>query len=206
VANKRKTLVQSTLSIEELEAELKRRKQAVSADDMTEEIKEEKIPLDELIPVISLIDYPLNLSTLGNGQGKNVRFEKFAQRKQILYQDLLSIMEAYRSFMENGLFYILDKRVIRAHGLQETYSKILTKEKIESILAGSKEAVELYKNCNPEQQKIVIGMLVGLVRDDPNSVDLNMIDQLSRQSGIDIKKKADDARELMTPLKEEEEK
>lgn len=204
MANKRKTLVQKTsMSIEELEAELKRLK-TVRDGDMTESVSDEKIPLDDLIPVISLINYPLNLSTLGNGQGKTVRFESFSQRKQILYVDLLSIMEFYRSFMENGLFYILDKRVIRSHGLQEMYSKILTKEKIESILAGSKEAVELYQTCNPEQQKIIIGMLVEILRDNPDSVDLNVVDQLGRQAGVDIKKKAEDARELMTPLKEEE--
>jgi hypothetical protein len=158
----------------------------------TQETK--KIQLDELITVVSLLSYPLNLSTKEKGQGDTFRFESFGQIKKIIYSKLLSIIEVHRNFLEWGYFLILDDRVIKEHGLQETYSKILTKEKIEQILSGSKSGIDLYKSCNEQQQKVIVSMVIEKVRDNPDSIDLNMVDQLSRVSGVNIAGKAEDAR------------
>lgn len=174
----------------ELEAENARLKE----DNQSKGDSETKIELDELISVMSLLNYTLNLSTLGFGKGKNVKFESFGEMKRVLYQDLLDIMETSRSFMENGLFIILDARVIKRHGLQDIYKKILTKEKIDLILSGSKSAVELYKSSNPEQQNIIVGMIVERLRDNPEGIDLNVVDKLSRVSGVNISQKTEDAR------------
>lgn len=154
-----------------------------------------KVALDELIPVMSLINYRLNLSTEKNGQGKDIYFTHFGQIDNILYQDLLDVMRAYRSFMEHGYFVILDERVIARHGLQDVYKKILTKEKIEEILDGSEGTVELYKSSNPDQQSVIVRMVIEKLREDPDSIDLNIVDQLSRISGTKIKDFADEARE-----------
>lgn len=154
-----------------------------------------KVALDELIPVMSLINYRLNLSTEKNGQGKDIYFTHFGQIDNVLYQDLLDVMRAYRSFMEHGYFVILDERVIARHGLQDVYKKILTKEKIEEILDGSEGTVELYKSSNPDQQSVIVRMVIEKLREDPDSIDLNIVDQLSRISGTKIKDFADEARE-----------
>jgi hypothetical protein len=156
--------------------------------------KESKILLDDLIPVMSLLSYPLNLSTKDRGQGDIFKFEFFGQIKKILYSKLLSILEVHNNFLEYGYFIILDERVIKSHGLQEIYSKILTKEKIDKILDGSTGAIDLYKSCNDEQQKVIISMVIERVRDNPDSIDLNTVDQLSRVSGINIAGKAEDSR------------
>ena len=164
-----------------------------------EQIQEEnvnnKIPLDDLIPVMSLLDYPLNLLNQSNGRAKH-RFEKFGQKKEILYQDILQIIENYQSFMQFGYFIILDKRVIDRHGLQEMQSRILTKEKIKKVLEGSSEAFSLYKECQPEQQRVIVGMLTQKLIENPNSVDMNLIDQISRYSKINILQNAEESREL----------
>lgn len=163
-----------------------------------------KIPLDDLIPVMSLLPYTLNLSTLGNGKGKEIKFTQYGQVKQILYQDVLGILEYHYSFAEYGYFIILDQRVIKRHGLQETYGKILTKEKIDQILSGSKPAYDLYSGCNAEQQRIIVGMLIEKLVDNPDSVDLNLVDKISRASGVNIKQKADESREVAKIEKDEE--
>lgn len=170
------------------------------AKSIEKEIKEQpltnnKVALDELIPVMSLINYRLNLSTEKNGQGKDIYFTHFGQIDNILYQDLLDVMRAYRTFMEHGYFVILDERVIARHGLQEAYKKILTKEKIEKILEGSDGTIELYKSSNPDQQTVIVRMVIEKLRENPDSIDLNIVDQLSRISGIKIKEFADEARE-----------
>lgn len=175
--------------IKELEAELERLNQNKG------ELEEEKrIPLEDLITVMSLVPYPLNLSTQEFGRGKNVRFESFGQVRKVLYKDLLDILDLHRNFMENGFFIILDERVIKSHGLQEIYDKLLIKENFDKILTGSKGAVQLYKTANVEQQKVILTMVIEKLRDNPEAIDLNLVDQLSRISGINIGEAANEAR------------
>lgn len=160
----------------------------------TEEPVINKISLDELIPVMSLIDYPLNLMQQTNGKAK-YRFDKFGQKKELLYQDVLTILENYQNFLEGGYFIILDKRVIDRHGLQETFSKILTKEQIEKILDGSPDAMKLYEACSTEQQQKIIGMITRKLVRTPDSVDMNLVSKISRLSGTNIAENVNDARE-----------
>lgn len=159
-----------------------------------------KIALDELIKVVSLIDYPLNLLPQGQNAGGRAkyRFEKFGEAKQVIYQDILQIIEQYRSFMETGKFMILDPRVIARHGLHEIQSKVLSKESLEKILDGSKEAVEIFKSSGEEQQKTIIGMLTRRLAADPKSVDLNVVDEISRYAKVNIQQNAEESRELFT--------
>lgn len=154
------------------------------------------IRMDELIPVMSLINFPLNLSTKERGQGDIFRFEEFGSVKRILYSKLLSIMEVHSNFLNWGYFLILDERVIKSHGLQEKYKTILTKEKIVSIISGSAGALELYKSCSQEQQKIIVSMMVDKLKESPDSIDLNLVEQVSRLSGVKILDKAEESRQL----------
>lgn len=167
----------------------------------TDEFTKNKIFLDELISVMSLIDYPLNLLQQNNGRAK-YRFEKFGQVKEILYQDILTILENYQSFLESGYFVILDKRVVDRHGLQEISRKVLKKDQIAKIIEGTDEAVQLYKTCSNEQQRLIIGMLTRKLTDDPQSVDLNVVDSISRLAKINIQQNAEDARELYAKKEE----
>lgn len=172
----------------------------------TEEFVQNKIALDELIPVMSLIDNRLNLMPQNNFGGRaKYLFERFGDKKQIIYQDILTIVENYKHFMEAGYFLILDKRVIDRHGLQEMYSKILNREQIEKILTGSSEALSLYKNCSKEQQRLIVGMLTRKLSEHPDSVDLNVIDKISQISGVKITENANEMRENFSRRKDKEE-
>jgi len=170
----------------------------------TEESVTNKIPLDDLIPVMSLIDYPLNLLNQNNNGRAKYRFDKFGQTKQILYQDMLVILENYMHFLESGVFTILDKRVINRHGLQEITRKILTREQIDKIITGSSDAIALYKSCGSEQQKLIIGMLTRKLTHEESSVDMNLVDAISRLSKVNILKNAEDARFALDRKKEEQ--
>lgn len=160
--------------------------------------EEPKIPLDDLISVMSLIPYTLVLATKPYGQGKLTKFERFGQIKKILYKDLIDILETSLRFLEGGYYIILDKRVVKAHGLEESYQKILTKDKILSILNGSSDDyAELYTSCNPMQQEIIVSMIVEKLRDAPESMDMNIVDKISRLSKVNISEKVKDARFIL---------
>lgn len=165
-----------------------------------EDFVNNKISLDELIKVVSLIDYPLNLLPQGQNAGGRAkyRFEKFGETKQIIYQDVLQIIEQYRSFMENGRFMILDPRVVDRHGLHEIQSKVLPKEALERILDGSKDAIEIFKSSSEEQQRTIVGMITRRLAADPKSVDLNVVDEISRYAKVNIQQNAEESRELFT--------
>lgn len=168
-----------------------------------EEKQEVKIQQDEYIPVMSLLPYNLNLSTKEAGMGSIKKFTKFGEVKRILYKDLLDILEVHHSFMEAGYFYILHPAFIRQQGLDDTYATILTKDKIEKIIStNSDDSVELYKSANERQQEIIVQLLIDKVRADPNSVNLNIIDRISRLSKRDIVKIAEEAKELESPSEE----
>ncbi len=164
------------------------------------------ISRDELIPVMSLIDYRLALLPQNQASGRaKYLFEFFGDKKLILYEDILVIIENYRSFMEQGFFIILDERVVNRHGLQEMYSKILTKESIDKILTGSSEAFSLYKSCSKEQQRLIVGMITRKLSESPDSIDLNVVSKISKESGINIQEKAVEMKENFSKRNKEEE-
>jgi len=189
--------------LEQLRARYNREaKEEINVVEEPVDYAEQPIRQDEYIPVMSLLPYNLNLSTKEGGQGSIKKFTKFGEVKKILFKDLVDIMEVHPTFMESGYFYILDPRFIRQMGLDEMYSKILTKEKMELMLeANSEQAVTLYKSANPSQQEVLIQILIEKVRNDPDSVNLNIIDKLSRASGVNIQERA----EAGKPLPPEEE-
>jgi len=172
---------------------------AVTSD--VEEIRE--IRPDEYITVMSLLPYTLILTTQPLGGGSVKRFTKFGETKRILYSDLVDILESCKSFAEAGYFYIMDKSVVRRHGLDDLYSRILTKEKIQEIVDNQADnSVALYNSANPLQQETIIQMLIEKVTVSPEAVDMNVVDKISRVSGIDIAKRA---KEESTEEEKEEE-
>jgi hypothetical protein len=169
------------------------------------EAKRDKVLLDDYVPVMSLLPYRLNLSTKEGGQGDVKKFTRFGEVKNILYKDLVDIIEVDRGFMEAGYFYILDPLVIRQHGLDETYSKILTKEKIDEILTNvnTEYCIDLYNSANPEQQRVIVQLLIEKLKTDSSSVNLYTVDRISRLSKIDIAGRAEEEKALSQELAEQ---
>jgi hypothetical protein len=134
------------------------------------------------------------------GKGKKFRFEKMYEIKRILYSDLVDIMENQSNFLSDGVFFILDGRVIRKHGLDDAYAKILTKEKIENIISGNeKESIDLFKSANPRQREFICDMLIAKIRDNKD-IDLNVIDKISRIAGINLQERGEEARIYSEPI------
>lgn len=194
-SKKKKMTVEEKLAyLEQEKKELERR--------LEEQEQNSGIPLDAYIEVMSLVPFKLNLSTEKLGRGRQFSFSRFAEIKRILYNDLASILENYRSFMEQGYFYILNSKVIRKHGLDDLYSGILNKEMLEKILNfDTTSAIKLYESANESQREIIDGMLVKKIKDEPeDSVDFNIIAQISKIGGRDLVKIAREMKELEIPV------
>lgn len=165
-------------------------------DDQYDNFDSIKILQEEYIKVMSLCPMELNLSTEGMGKGKRFKFDKFGDIKRILYSDLVDIMESNSHFLNYGFFYILDKRVIRKHGLDDAYEKLLTKEKIEKVISfNEKDAVDLFNSANKNQKDIMIDMIIEKIKNSEN-VDLNIIDKISRIAGVNLYEKGQEAKEF----------
>lgn len=156
---------------------------------------------DRYVTLISLCPFALNLTTQEYGQGRKIKFSKFGEVKKVLYADLIDILMVNESFVEAGYFYIADSDVIRKHGLDEAYSKILQKEKVLEILEGdtdnSVRLVSLYKSVNEKQREMINEIIIEklMSADEPEKVyDLNILSQFSRISKYDILKKAEESK------------
>ena len=181
---------------------LERRELAKENAELRRKLQEQEdntgIPLDAYIEVMSLVPFKLNLSTEKMGKGRQFSFSRYGEIKRILYNDLASIFENYRTFMEQGYFYILSQKVIRKHGLDDMYLDILSKEEIDKILSFDlKSAIPLYKKAGVIQREIIDGMLVKIVKNKAVSdIDFNIISKISEIGGRNILEIAQDMKKL----------
>ena len=214
MSNQSKTKASATAEkIAQLEAELAALKAGKVEEKTVEEPKEKEedtreIRPDEYINVMSLLPWHLNLSTRERGTGMTYKFESFGQIKRIIYSDLVSIFEIHPAFLEGGAFYIMSPRVVRHHGLDDLYKTLLTKDMIKKILEGenSESCVELFKKANKFQQDVIVSFMIDMLVENPDSLDLNIVDKISRLSNVKILERANDTRATFSPEKEEEEK
>ena len=185
--------------IEDLQNNIKNNSNIVtkknSEDDIEENYvyeEEEEVPLNSYIKVMSLIPYELNLSTERHGKGRIFTFRGYGKTKRIIYQELEKIIEENRHFLERGFFIILDKRVVRKHGLDDAYKNIMNKEKMDMILLGfqggdvkENDILTFAKSAPKEQQKILATMIIDK-RINGETIDLNLFDKLGRMMNIDL--------------------
>jgi hypothetical protein len=156
---------------------------------------------DTYIKVISLCPYTLNLATARKDKGKLYTFTHFGEVKRIIYRDLMEIIENHRNFLNDGLFLIMNRDVIRHQGLDDLYEKLLTKEKIEIILEGNQsDAVNMFRAANPKQQDLICNMIISEMADG-KEMDLNFLDRISRVVATridkyDIVEKVEDTKSL----------
>lgn len=184
--NEPEAIAKPVRDIKEIKEKAQIMEQSITDDEYDND--EIDISPQKYIKVISLTPGQLNLSTLPGGKGKTISFEFFGQQKRILYSTLVDMMDTAPGFLERGNYYVADKKVIRKHGLDDVYSKLLTKEVIDNILSKSmtdEDTAILYKSANPTQQTTIIDLIVHKLMSG-SDVDLNMVASISRISGVDI--------------------
>lgn len=171
------------------------KKRALASENKDGDNEDIYISPDKNIRVMSLCNHTLNLTSGSGKDAKQRVFTSFGQVKSIPYSILVEMIEAHPTFAENGVYYILDKDVIKKTGLEEAYSKILRKDDIERILNESDNALALYKTLNPKQREMVNDMLVERIRKG-RLTDLSLISAFERESGIELMEKAKSSKEF----------
>ena len=182
-----------------LQAQLTERGQLLAKEEIIFEEEEFDVSPTAYIKVMSLLPHRLNLCTKERGQGNVYKFDTLFQVKRIMYKDLAEVLEVNRSFLDRGYFAVLNRKVVRLNGLDEMQDKNLDKEKIEEVFLGTDEGLSLYASASESQQKVIIDILVEKMIADPNSVDLNTVDKISRMSKINLSQKAEEGRYLLNP-------
>lgn len=193
-----------------LQTQERMEKQQVLIEQLLQERKNsgEKSPdirPDEYIKVMSLVPHNLNMTTLPKSQGKIFTWRKWGEVKKIFYGDLVLLLENHPTFLEQGKFYIMDRRVIQNHGLEDIYARILDKSLMEKILNGDNQtdAVNIFRTAGETQKEMMCAMMIQRIVNGEN-VDLNLADRLSRvmqenkpkYENYDISKKAEEAKAL----------
>ena len=150
-----------------------------------------KVEADTYIDVVSLCPTLLTLSTASKGRGSSFTWNNFGDVQQIVYSDLQKIIQnhgngIYTNFIKEGYVYIDNPGVVKRAGLKSVYEKLLTKEQVEKVLlCDSKECVELFKSTIKGQQLLICKMLISKITKG-ETLDLNIIDEISRISGVKI--------------------
>lgn len=152
----------------------------------TQAPQEEFINIYKAIPVMSLFDGMLNLSTQPNGQGKSYTFNRFGEVRNIVYSDLRDIIGSNFSFAKEGLFYVMDEKIVFENGLTEYYEKMLNKEAIENIIETDKENIlNIFDSAPKSQKETIVDIIVGKMAKG-ESFDLNKVSIISDKIGKDI--------------------
>jgi hypothetical protein len=141
---------------------------------------------DEYISVISLCPHILNLKVGRSSNAEQYRFEEFGEMSRILYRDLAKIIESNKKFTRGGYYYILDKRVVRNHGLDDSYSKILLKEEIERLFVEKPDqAGEMFSESNAQQKKLISEIIINKIAKG-EVIDMNFVRLVGDDVGRDL--------------------
>jgi hypothetical protein len=161
-----------------------------------------RVDPETYIELISLCPNQLTLSTESKGRGLNYTWNKFGEIRQIVYSDLQKIIQnhgagLYTDFIREGYVYINNPDVVKKSGLRDVYEHLLTKEQVEEVLlCNSKKCVELFRSTLRRQQLFIGQMLIDKIAAG-EVLDLNIVDELSRIVGLEIIKKAEEAKSYL---------
>jgi hypothetical protein len=144
------------------------------------------MPPNKWIKVMSLTNNKLSLSTESRGKGKVYNFTEFGQIQNIIYQDLSNIIHNHPEFTRNGVYIIMNPKVVRLHGLEAYYEKILNKDKITGIIDLDKnEIVDRFNSSTVKNQEAIVSILTERLLSGEN-LDLNKVELISNLCGRDI--------------------
>lgn len=144
------------------------------------------IDLDAEIEVVSQFRGTLILATEPNGQGNKYVFEEFGEVQDIPFIDLKAICKNMRRFAEEGLFYILDRDVVKKLRLDRKYSEMLDFDNMKNLeKKPSNEVLNLFKLASDLQQEEIISFYLGKYR-NKETVDMNVLQGLSKIVGRDL--------------------
>lgn len=192
--------------IAELQNQLEQTKQAqpIVVTQLVEEPDEYiDIPLNKSIKVMSLYNGGLTLFTQDHGQGKKFRFDNFGDVRTIQYTDLEACIAVQHRFFEEGYVRILNSDVVKIHGFEDAYKKILTKKQIEEILTYDNKTLEdMIKKTTDHIRRVIVSFAIDKILNN-EFVDMNKVNIIGKFYPRDINEIIAFLRESQAIKKEE---
>lgn len=157
------------------------------------------------VTLTSLTVGELNLSTEGYGQGEVYTFTHYGEQQTIPYEDLKKLIKNNKRFIEGGNVFINDEEVVKEQKLVNVYKKLLSYDEIEKIFSEDKNTFEkIYKSMTKNQKETLKGIIYDKLDKDEKSVDMNIVQILNDDMGIDIMNDYRNQKKLFEELKKNE--
>lgn len=139
------------------------------------------------ITLTSLTVGELNLSTEGYGQGEVYTFSHYGEQQAVPYEDLKKLIKNNKRFFEGGNVFINDEEVVKEQKLVNVYKKLLSYEQMEKIFSEDRDVFEeIYKGMTGNQKETLKGIIFDKLNENEKSVDMNIVQILNEDMGIDI--------------------
>ena len=156
------------------------------------------------VTLTSLTVGELNLSTEGYGQGEVYTFSHYGEQQTVPYEDLKKLIKNNKRFIEGGNVFINDEEVIKEQKLTNVYKKLLSYEQIEKIFSEDKNTFEkIYQSMTLNQKETLKGIIFDKLNKNEKSVDMNIVQVLNDDMGIDIMNDYRNQKKLFEELKNE---
>ena len=157
------------------------------------------------VTLTSLTVGELNLSTEGYGQGEVYTFTHYGEQQTIPYEDLKKLIKNNKRFIEGGNVFINDEEVVKEQKLVNVYKKLLSYDEIEKIFSEDKNTFEkIYKGMTKNQKEALKGIIYDKLDKNEKSVDMNIVQILNDDMGIDIMNDYRNQKKLFEELKKNE--
>ena len=156
------------------------------------------------VTLTSLTVGELNLSTEGYGQGEVYTFSHYGEQQTVPYEDLKKLIKNNKRFIEGGNVFINDEEVVKEQKLTNVYKKLLSYEQIEKIFSEDKDTFEkIYQSMTLNQKETLKGIIFDKLNKNEKSVDMNIVQVLNDDMGIDIMNDYRNQKKLFEELKNE---
>lgn len=156
------------------------------------------------VTLTSLTVGELNLSTEGYGQGEVYTFSHYGEQQTVPYEDLKKLIKNNKRFIEGGNIFINDEEVVKEQKLTNVYKKLLSYEQIEKIFSEDKDTFEkIYQSMTLNQKETLKGIIFDKLNQNEKSVDMNIVQVLNDDMGIDIMNDYRNQKKLFEELKNE---
>lgn len=160
---------------------------------------------DKDVTLTSLTVGELNLSTEGYGQGELYTFSHYGEQQAVPYDDLKKIIKNNKKFIEGGNVFINDEEVVKEQKLVNVYKKLLSYDEIEKIFSEDRETFEkIYQDMTMNQKETLKGIIYDKLNQNEKNVDMNIIQILNDDMGIDIMNDYRNQKKLFEELRKNE--
>ena len=139
------------------------------------------------VVVTSLTVGQLNLSTEGYGQGEIYTFEHIGEEQSIPLEDLKKIIKNNKSFVEGGNFFINDDDVVKSQKLTNIYKKLLSYDEMLDLFNKDRSVFEkIFANMTANKKETLKRIIFEKLNENEKSVDMNIVQVINDNLGIDI--------------------